>query len=185
MVTEKRFLTLLLSFVLLGCAILTTGCTAGEGPGAPTPVLTPPTFQPDILDKPIINAPAGEGGPSPFLFEFDTENASGFEAVGADRPGAPTLVLRPNASATLPIVVSSEADTGTGIRTTRTDGLPEGVQVSYVPDSFTLEAGETRRVEMRLVSPEDLTVPAATAVVVWMEGAGWEVGRGFHLGERE
>lgn len=45
--------------------------------------------------------------------------------------------------------------------------------------------GETTRAEMRLVSPEDLTVPAETAVVVWMEGAGWEIGRGFYLGERE
>ncbi|MDD4255009.1 MAG: hypothetical protein PHP59_06475 [Methanofollis sp.] len=181
MIREKRFLTLLLLFALLGCIILTTGCTAGEGPGTTTPVPTPPTFQPDILDKPIINAPPGEGGPSPFLFEFDTENASGFEAVGADRPGAPTLVLRPNASATLPIIVSSGADTE--IRITRTDGLPQGVQVSYAPDSFTLEAGETTRVEMRLASSEDLTVPAETAVVVWMEGAGWEVGRVFYLGE--
>ncbi|WP_342676637.1 hypothetical protein [Methanofollis sp. UBA420] len=183
MIREKRFLTLLLLLVLLGCTILTTGCMTGEGPGTTTPVPTPPTFQPDILDKPIINAPPGEGGPSPFLFEFDTENASGFEAVRADRPGAPKLVLRPNASATLPIIVSSEA--GTEIRITRTDGLPEGVQVSYAPDSFILKAGETTRVEMRLASSEDQTVPAETAVVVWMEGAGWEIGRGFHLGEME
>lgn len=90
---EKTVLALFFSFILLGYAALTTGCTTGEGPGTTTPVPTPPTFQPGILDKLIINAPPGKGGASPFLFEFDTENASGFEAVRADQPGAPTLVL--------------------------------------------------------------------------------------------
>lgn len=177
---EKTVITLLF-FILLGCALM-IGCM-GEGGQNTTAVPTPPAFQPDILDKAIVNPPAGEEGPAPFLFDFDTGNASGFEEVRADRPGASTLVLGPNASATLPIVVSSETDTGTDVRIARTDGLPEGVQVSYTPDSFTLKAGEKTRLKMCLSSSENLTVPADLAVVVWMEGAGWEVGRGFRLGE--
>lgn len=178
---EKRFMTLFASFVLLGCTIFTSGCM-GEGGQNTTAV---PTFQPDILDKTIIYPPPGEEGSSPpFLFDFDTENASGFEEVRTDQPGTPTLVLGPDASATLPIIVSSEANTSIDIKITRTDGLPDRVQVSYTPDSFTLKAGEKTCLEMRLASSENLTVPAETAVVVWMEGAGWKVGRrGFRLGE--
>lgn len=179
MIKKKNILALLCSLTMLGCAIITAGCLTGEEPGSVTPVPTPPTFQPDIMDKPIINAPSGEEGPSPFLFTFDTENSSGFEEVRADQPGAPTLLLGPNASATLPIIVSSETDTS--IRIVRTDGLPEGVQVSYVPESFTPGIGKKARMEMRLNSSENRVVPAE-AVVVWMEGAGWEVGRGFYLG---
>jgi len=108
------------------------GCTSEGGPDSATPVPTPPTFQPDILDKPIINAPAGKEGAPPFLFEFDTGNSSGFEEVRADRPGAPTLILGSNASATLPIIVSSEADTSVDVRVVRTDGLPyDGCPMMY------------------------------------------------------
>jgi hypothetical protein len=171
----------LLSLAILGCLLLMAGCTNEGGPDSVTPVPTPPTFQPDILDKPIINAPAGEEGAPPFLFEFDTGNSSGFEEVRADRPGAPTLILGSNASATLPIVVSSEADTGVDVRVVRTDGLPDDVCVSYVPDSFTLQAGEKVRLKMHLAALNNRTIPAE-AIVVWMEGAGWEVGRGFFLG---
>ena len=155
--------------------------TSEGEPGNAAPVPTPPTFQPDILDKPIINAPAGKEGAPPFLFEFDTGNSSGFEEIRTDRPGAPTLILGSNASATLPIIVSSEADTGVGIRLIRTDGLPDDVCVSYVPDSFTLRMGEKTRLMMHLTALDNRTLPAE-AIVVWMEGAGWEVGRGFFLG---
>ncbi|MBP2145540.1 hypothetical protein J2129_000994 [Methanofollis sp. W23] len=185
MYKKKRILALLCSLAILGGSLFTAGCTAEEGPETPTPVPTPvptpPAFQPDILDKPIINAPEGEGGAPPFLFEFDMMNASGFDTVRTDLPGAPILVLISNASAALPIVVSSEANAGTEIRVARTEGVPEGVQVSYTPETFTLEAGETTHLEMSLTSSEHLTVPAETAVVVWMEGAGWEIGRAFYL----
>jgi len=157
------------------------GCTSEGGPDSATPVPTPPTFQPDILDKPIINAPAGKEGAPPFLFEFDTGNSSGFEEVRADRPGAPTLILGSNASTTLPIIVSSEADTSVDVRVVRTDGLPYDVCVSYVPDSFTLRMGEKAGLKMHLAALNNRTIPAE-AIVVWMEGAGWEVGRGFFLG---
>ncbi|QYZ77975.1 hypothetical protein E2N92_00300 [Methanofollis formosanus] len=181
MYKEKKILALLFSLAILGCTLFTVGCTTKEEPETTTPVLTPPSFQPDILDKPIINAPEGEGGLSPFLFEFDMVNASGFEAVRADLPGASTLVLKPNASATLPIIVSSEATVSTEIRVARTEGLPEGVQVFYTPDTFTLETREKTCLEMSLTSSENLNIPAETAVVVWIEGAGWEIGRAFYL----
>ena len=155
--------------------------TSEGEPGNAAPVPTPPTFQPDILDKPIINAPAGKEGAPHFPFEFDTGNSSGFEEVRADRPGAPTLTLGSNTSATLPIIVSSEADTGVGIRVIRTDGLPYDVCVSYVPDSFTLRMGEKAGLKMHLAALNNRTIPAE-AIVVWMEGAGWEVGRVFFLG---
>jgi hypothetical protein len=171
----------LLSLAILGCVHLMAGCTSEGVLGDVTSVPTPPTFQPDILDKPIINAPAGEEGAPPFLFEFDTGNSSGFEEVRADRLGAPTLILGSNASATLPIVVSSEADTSVDVRVVRTDGLPDDVCVSYVPDSFTLRMGEKVRLKMHLAALNNRTIPAE-AIVVWMEGAGWEVGRGFFLG---
>jgi hypothetical protein len=171
----------LLPLAILGCALLMAGSTSEGGPGSVTPVPTPLTFQPDILDKPIINAPAGKEGAPPFLFEFDTGNSSGFEEIRTDRPGAPTLTLGSNASATLPIIVSSEADTGVDVRVIRTDGLPDDVCVSYVPDSFTLRMGEKIRLMMHHAALDNRTLPAE-AIVVWMEGAGWEVGRGFFLG---
>ncbi|MDD3621116.1 MAG: hypothetical protein PHQ81_01775 [Methanofollis sp.] len=181
MYKEKKILALLLSLAILGCTLFTAGCTAEEEPETTTPVPTPPSFQPDILDKPIINAPEGGGGLSPFLFEFDMVNASGFDTVRTDLPGASTLVLKPNASATLPIIVSSEANASTEIGVARTEGVPEGVQVSYTPETFTLEAGEKTHLEMSFTSSEHLTIPPETAVVVWMEGAGWEIGRAFYL----
>lgn len=181
MFKEKRILALLFSLTIIGCILFTAGCMTKEESGTMVPVLTPPTFQPDILDKQIINAPSGEGGPSPFLFEFDTENASGFKAVRADLQGAPTFVIGSNTSPTLPITVSSEANASTEIRISKTDGLPEGLQIFYTPESFTLKAGEKTRLEMSLNSSENLTLPAETTVVVWMEGAGWEVGRAFYL----
>ena len=171
----------LLSLAILGCLLLMAGCTSEGGPDSATPVPTPPTFQPDILDKPIINAPPGKEGAPPFLFDFDAGNSSGFEEVRADHPGAPTLILGSNASATLPIVVSSEADTGVDVRVVRTDGLPDDVCVSYVPDTFTLRIGEKARLKMHLTALDNRTMPAE-AIVVWMEGVGWEVGRGFFLG---
>ncbi len=171
----------LLSLAILGCLLLMAGCTSEGGPDSATPVPTPPTFQPDILDKPIINAPPGKEGAPPFLFDFDAGNSSGFEEVRADHPGAPTLILGSNASATLPIVVSSEADTGVDVRVVRTDGLPDDVCVSYVPDSFTLRMGEKTRLMMYLAALGNRTMPAEV-IVVWMGGAGWEVGRGFFLG---
>jgi len=60
-------------------------------------------------------------------------------------------------------------------------GLPDDVCVSYVPDTFTLRIGEKARLKMHLTALDNRTMPAE-AIVVWMEGVGWEVGRGFFLG---
>jgi len=179
---EKAFFALCLSFLLLTSATLTIGCmTEEETDTTIDPTL--PAFLPGILDKHIINPPPGEEWSScPFLFEFDTRNATGFREVEADRPGAPTLALRPDATAIIPIIVIPEASIE--IRISRTDGLPEGVQVSYLPESLTLDAGEKKHFEMRITSSKDLTVPLKTSVVVWMEDTGgWEVGKAFHLRE--
>ena len=78
----------LLPLAILGCVLLMAGSTSEGGPDSVTPVPTPLAFQPDILDKPIINAPAGKEGAPPFLFEFDTGNSSGFEEIRTDRPGS-------------------------------------------------------------------------------------------------
>ncbi len=41
--------------------------------------------------------------------------------------------------------------------------------------------GEKAGLKMHLAALNNRTIPAE-AIVVWMEGAGWEVGRGFFLG---
>lgn len=172
--------TAIFLFAIIGYLLLAGGCLTGPGQKGGDAVPTFPAFLPDILDKAIINSPPGKDGPAPFIFTFDTVNATGFREVMDSEPGAPTLVLEANKSATLPIIVASETDAVLSINVLRTDGLTDGFQVVYSPVSFTLERHDEAKIEMTVISSKNLS-GSTEAVVVWLEGAGWEIGRCFYL----
>lgn len=184
---EQKILAIIISFILLGCTTFTIGCMSEKEQNTPvdslSPISTGPAFQPSILDKHIINPPIGEEWSScPFLFEFDLRNKTGFRDIESNQPGAPVLALIPDSTAIIPIIISSETDTKIWI--SRTDGVPDEVQVSYYPSSFTIGAQEKTHIDMHITTSRSPNVPEKTSVVVWMKDTGgWEVGKAFHLRE--
>ncbi len=98
-------LTLLIIVLISGClSIPKPQSTQPNLTSTITPTSTPPTFQPDIWDKPVIRPPPGSPeGRLQTPFEIDINSSYGFERKYFEHGsfGKPVFVLSKGASATI------------------------------------------------------------------------------------
>ncbi|MGC8961831.1 MAG: hypothetical protein ACP5K1_05240, partial [Candidatus Bathyarchaeia archaeon] len=131
-----------------------TGPTAEEMMATPTPTIAPEPVPPSRL-KTLGGESVGAASP-PFMVEFDTESSRGFDEASLlhGTYGAAFFVLRRGESAVIQVLVSSLSMEELQLSLEGIEGIPEGVEATLKPESFTLQPYEQRRLELSLsVSP--------------------------------